>query len=420
METGQGGGVMYHGPMVSVVMPAYNVEKYLYDAVRSLQMQSYKNWELIVVDDASTDDTLSFFRRLASRYARIKVIELQKNSGVAHARNVGLNYAKGKYLYLLDSDDYITGNAFEELVELAEWEQLDEITFETSIEGDVQNLTTLSQYIVPRHQYEHRDILTGSAMFIELSKTYDHSFLTGRCFYRREVLRNNKILFCEYMSAFEDDLFYYQAMLVMNRVKAINKQYHFYRIRENSLTTKMYAEKCEQILSGHIMNYVERDKFLHNHDFLKAEHQHLYKMQDEYYYNTILKVYACYQKENNGKLLLPKVEYEAMLNRLERDFNTKNVMLSLLKISAKNKSILMIGDENYRQIVMDRFHVFTNLYQCIYDDKYHIDINALVDKIKTAKGLVLLFTVMYNEIKNIVIDLGLQENRDFIDGRLLL
>ena len=91
--------------MVSVVMPAYNCEELLAESIRSVIAQTYNNWELLVVDDASSDKTQSVARKLATEEQRIRVIALSENGGVANARNVAMRAARGQYLAFLDSDD---------------------------------------------------------------------------------------------------------------------------------------------------------------------------------------------------------------------------------------------------------------------------------------------------------------------------
>lgn len=90
---------------VSIITPVYNCATFLEDTVRSVIQQSYQNWELILVDDCSTDDSLKIARQLAASDSRIKVIQLQENSGAAAARNKGLELAQGRYIAFLDSDD---------------------------------------------------------------------------------------------------------------------------------------------------------------------------------------------------------------------------------------------------------------------------------------------------------------------------
>lgn len=93
------------GPLVSVIMPAYNAAEYIAEAIASVQAQTVQDWELIVVDDCSTDDTVDVIRKYAAEDERIKPIFSPENRGVAAARNTGLDHVSGRYVALLDSDD---------------------------------------------------------------------------------------------------------------------------------------------------------------------------------------------------------------------------------------------------------------------------------------------------------------------------
>ncbi len=95
----------WNSNLVSVIMPAYNCQAFLKESVSSVIEQTYPGWELLIVNDASTDDTLPIARRLAATDSRIRVISLEKNGGVANARNVGVAAANGRYVAFLDSDD---------------------------------------------------------------------------------------------------------------------------------------------------------------------------------------------------------------------------------------------------------------------------------------------------------------------------
>lgn len=95
-----------NSPLVSIVMPAYNVEKYIGDAIESVLNQTYQNWELLVVDDCSSDNTKNIIEKFQTVDSRIKPIFLSKNGGKPSiAKNVALQKAKGKYIAFLDSDD---------------------------------------------------------------------------------------------------------------------------------------------------------------------------------------------------------------------------------------------------------------------------------------------------------------------------
>ena len=91
--------------LVSIIMPAYNAQEFLRDSVASVMAQTYKDWELLIVDDMSTDATLSLAQLIASGDPRVQVIHLTVNGGVSNARNIGMEAALGQYLAFLDSDD---------------------------------------------------------------------------------------------------------------------------------------------------------------------------------------------------------------------------------------------------------------------------------------------------------------------------
>ena len=92
-------------PLVSIITPSFNSEKFIIQTIQSVQNQTYKNWEMIIVDDASTDKTTSIIKEMAIGEERIRFIQLSKNSGTGIARNTALNEAKGKYIAFLDADD---------------------------------------------------------------------------------------------------------------------------------------------------------------------------------------------------------------------------------------------------------------------------------------------------------------------------
>ena len=94
--------------LVSVIMPAYNSEKYIGEAIDSVLSQSYKNWELIIVNDASSDNTESIIKEYAGKNSKIVLISLSENKGVSNARNIAVQNARGRFVAFLDSDDIWT------------------------------------------------------------------------------------------------------------------------------------------------------------------------------------------------------------------------------------------------------------------------------------------------------------------------
>lgn len=102
---GQGAETKNYYPLVTVVTPIFNAEKYIAATIESIQMQSLRDWELIMVDDCSQDRSKSIAQSFSASDSRIKVISLEENSGAAVARNTAIEEARGRYIAFLDSDD---------------------------------------------------------------------------------------------------------------------------------------------------------------------------------------------------------------------------------------------------------------------------------------------------------------------------
>lgn len=118
---------------ISVVVPVYNVKKYLAECLNSLSIQSFMDCEFICIDDGSTDDSHKIIKKYMDRDKRFKLIR-QENKGLAETRNVGIRNAHGKYIAFLDADDYFSGsNVLDKLYQIAEENNLDIVSFETEL-----------------------------------------------------------------------------------------------------------------------------------------------------------------------------------------------------------------------------------------------------------------------------------------------
>ena len=92
-------------PLVSIVVPVYNAARFMDDTIQTVLNQTYQNWELLLVDDCSSDDSIQIIKKYLKKDKRIKLFKLSENSGAAIARNTGIDKAKGRYLAFLDADD---------------------------------------------------------------------------------------------------------------------------------------------------------------------------------------------------------------------------------------------------------------------------------------------------------------------------
>ena len=109
---------------ISVIVPVYNAEKYLSRCIDSILNQTYKNFELILINDGSKDNSIEILRKYENIDDRIKVID-NSNNGVSKTRNIGVRLAEGEYIQFIDSDDFIDKNMFEYAINVMEQENAD-------------------------------------------------------------------------------------------------------------------------------------------------------------------------------------------------------------------------------------------------------------------------------------------------------
>ncbi|MBH12474.1 glycosyltransferase family 2 protein [Leeuwenhoekiella palythoae] len=147
-------------PLVSIVTPSYNSEKYIAETIASVQQQTVTDWELLIVDDASSDATVTKIKRLQAEDSRIKCFSLKENKGPAHARNLGIQKARGKYLTFLDADDLW----FPEFLERSSTEaKMHPFVFASYKRLDENLEPYLSDFIVPE-KVSYTDILKSNSI----------------------------------------------------------------------------------------------------------------------------------------------------------------------------------------------------------------------------------------------------------------
>lgn len=218
--------------MISVVIPVYNVEKYLAECVDSVLNQSYTDYEIILVDDGATDSSGTMCDAYAQKDPRIRVIH-QLNGGLSAARNTGLKAAQGEYVYFLDSDDYIEPQTLEHLVATAEKEQVDVVFFDGYVFFDeCEEDDGVSRYIrkVPYAQ------CNGRQMLLELLKNEEYRTAVPLMLFRTDFLRRYDLWFEEGI-IHEDELFTFQVYNADGRVANCHEQLYARRVRPASIMT---------------------------------------------------------------------------------------------------------------------------------------------------------------------------------------
>ncbi len=156
-------------PKISVIIPVYNVENYLRECVDSVLNQTFSDYEIILVDDGSTDISGKICDKYAVKDDRVNVIH-KKNGGLSNARNVGLKKAVGEYIYFLDSDDYIKTDALEKLYNTAISEKADVVFFD----GDVFFTDCKPFEVMGYERGRKYELDNGKNFLIKLHKKYEN------------------------------------------------------------------------------------------------------------------------------------------------------------------------------------------------------------------------------------------------------
>lgn len=237
---------------VSVVIPVYNVEKYLPACLDSVAGQTLKEIEIICIDDHSPDNCAQILEGYAERDSRFHIIHLPENHQQGYARNRGMEIASGKYIYLLDSDDMITENALEVLYNTAEENSLDGLFFDSQVIYDSEKLKKkYASYPAARSgSYEER-VYSGMELFEEFINQCEWTCYIQRQLWNREYLRSEDIWFPEGVEH-EDEVFAFEAIIAAKRVMYRPFDFFIRRYRENSVVTSPPAPKN---FYGYFMDY---------------------------------------------------------------------------------------------------------------------------------------------------------------------
>lgn len=230
--------------LVSVIIPVYNVKKYLKKCVSSVIEQSYRNLEIILVDDGSTDGSESICDSFALKDNRVKVLH-KKNGGLGLARNSGIEAANGEYIYFIDSDDYVSKGAISHLMFNIEKYNCDTVIggFIRVNENDIK-LYTKGSSSLTFIDSEVKNILLPRLIGSAVSKHDSIRMSVWNVIYSAKIIKENSIKFVSeriYLS--EDVIWDIDYFNVAKKVKIIDKEDYFYRKHQGTLTTKSFSYK---------------------------------------------------------------------------------------------------------------------------------------------------------------------------------
>ncbi|WHF51235.1 glycosyltransferase [Chryseobacterium gotjawalense] len=253
---------MINKPLVSIVVPCYNVEKYVEACISSVILQDYENWECILINDGSKDNTLDLIKSFESRENRIRVFT-QENFGLSATRNKGIENANGEFLFFLDSDDILSNDAISTLVSSFQNNDIvTGITTSAAFSNNNNNMTRLSQLLHPKEgtitfENSHFEVLVRT-MEIGLTPVAQNRL------YRKDFIDQHQLRFKSGI-LHEDELWFFETMLLAENVKFINKETYFYRIdNQDSITKNVGDRNLEsyiQVMEEIIKKYSQHEQF---------------------------------------------------------------------------------------------------------------------------------------------------------------
>ena len=213
------------GELISIIVPIYNVENYLRHCLESIQNQTYQNFECLLINDGSPDNSADICREYVSKDSRFRYFE-KENGGVSSARNLGIEHSKGEYITFIDSDDWVESDYLDVLYKVLKDEAAD-ISVSTYKQFDM----TANCYYVHSYQrgYEKRVFVQDEFILeLPLLERYDRSFgySTGKLV-NRNMLGN--VRFNEVTTLSEDMEFWYKVYLFLHKVVYVNRDAYIYR-----------------------------------------------------------------------------------------------------------------------------------------------------------------------------------------------
>ncbi|MCH5166322.1 MAG: glycosyltransferase family 2 protein [Erysipelotrichales bacterium] len=278
---------------VSIVIPIYNAEKYIEKCLTSILNQSYKDIEVIAVNDGSKDGSLKILKEYAAKYNNIKVFD-QKNQGSAAARNNGIKHAEGEYLTFVDADDFIDSDYIETLVT-----NIADNDFIVSGYKSCDSIKTL----FTKKPYE--DAIWSAFKYIA----------TCGKLYKTDFVKKNNIKFGTKYKIGEDVYFTMNAITRTNKIKTVSYAGYNYFVNTSSLTHTVNQTK-ETKNNEMISLLQEVDKLIENNEFV-----HLYRNEISYFY---LKTFVFHLEQQRH-----------ILNMQEYFLEYKNCFEVIEKISMK-------------------------------------------------------------------------------------
>ena len=212
-------------PLVSIIMPVYNGERFLSEAIESVISQSYENWELLIIDDGSEDNSINIIKAYSEKDSRIRLyINDSGEHGPGIARNYGIERISGKYAYFIDADDWIEKDLLEDTVALAEETEADIVPFGFVIEDSGKRI---KKTLKPCGDFVFEDFKGFGNEIVRGTWSECHELIKSEII---KTVRHNKYRTCE------DICFQMDLLCNFKKVCGIDREYYHYRVVNDSLS----------------------------------------------------------------------------------------------------------------------------------------------------------------------------------------
>ena len=295
---------------ISVIVPVYNVERYLDECLSHIVNQTFRDIEIICINDGSTDNSLEKLNQFAEKDSRIRIVS-QQNQGLGAARNNGIELAKGDYIYFMDGDDYLELNAFEQLYNLSQKHDLDFAMFKINNFNETDNETIHDEY----YSMPYLKKRVGGNVF-NYSDVEDVALKLAvnayGSFFKREFIID--LRFPEGL-LFEDNVFFTKALFKAKRIIFYDEFLYNRRVRKDSLSNKFSIGFLDTIdISDLLIDLINE----YGYDQYK----------NELYYRIFHNVYSMFEnapEEHKPDLFLEiRKRYMKFSNKWEMDEYFKN------------------------------------------------------------------------------------------------
>mgnify|MGYP000958752696 FL=1 len=306
-------------PLLTVVIPVYNVEKYLKRCVESVLVQGWHNYDILLVDDGSTDSSPQICDDYVKAYDLISVIH-KENGGPSEARNTGILHAKGEYVYFPDSDDWLEPQTFEELAEVLESQEFELVSFNREfVKGEEDAI--VSDPLVTQ-------VFGGKDAFVQMLK---HSYITGFAndkIYKKSLFIDNNISFPK-GKYYEDLGTNYKLFLSAKKVFATNQKYYHYLIDNPDSITQSWNEKK-------FKDMFEFYKEVFYSDFVRSQlNQEELHISQLYYVNGLTHILASLYKAKLHK------HYSEITSEVKQELEKNKMTCSEVKSSPNRIKYLL-------------------------------------------------------------------------------